>query len=317
MAASSFCTDLSSLLCFSLQPLDICPTSQFLAWNSQHLLDSTHGSPVLFIQQPAAALKPLLPGRKSTVKEKYLPILSAYPKIAPHPGRDPQAKAEAGLTLSSGRGSKNKRFCLEETWGSSSELAALKGGNETQQEEAPLPLPLPQPQPASPGQQATEDSGKALLSQNTAASSNSSTLPKLDQAEGWMVAKASKKLALSSLGKQRRFHNTVEILRRSGLLGITLRTKELIRQNNSTQRELAELRDHTRLLCEAVQSNDSEAWSRLQKAVSNSAVYWANKGASSGAHVGRSLAPSVEGAKDPPACSPVNLSLTPDSSVLP
>ncbi|XP_025921218.1 CLOCK-interacting pacemaker-like [Apteryx rowi] len=75
-----------------------------------------------------------------------------------------------------------------------------------------------------------------------------------------------------SAGKQRRFRNTVEILRRSGLLGITLRTKELLRQNGSTQRELAELREHARLLAEAARTNDARAWARLQRAVALTAA---------------------------------------------
>ncbi|XP_061453211.1 CLOCK-interacting pacemaker [Rhineura floridana] len=276
------------------QPLGTSPSAQFLAWSCQHPFDSSQGSPahVLFIQQPVASLKPLLPCQKSAAKETYLPLLSTYPKIAPHPGPGLQAKGVGGA-------SKNKRFCLEEAWVTSSESAAPKDSREKPREEAPPPSS------ALPGPE--------LLSQNTVSSSTG-----LDAAEGRMLSRASKRLGCSSAGKQRRFHNTVEILRKSGLLGITLRTKELIRQNTSTQREVAELREHTQLLCEAVQSNDSQTWARLQEAMDHSAAYWASKGASSYAHLGqqRRVADPVGSAPDAAReSSPTSLSFSPDTSV--
>ncbi|XP_054855129.1 CLOCK-interacting pacemaker isoform X2 [Eublepharis macularius] len=295
------------------QPLGPSAPTQFLAWNSQHPLDSLQGSParVVFIQQPLAALKPLLPGQKSAAKEPSLSSLSAYPKIAPHPGCDQQAKTGPEPTAA-GSISKNKRFCLEETWVSSSKPSAPKCSGERQGTE-----PLP---PASSGQPVPAAVGPVALSQNTVTSSTGSEMPNLDQAEVRMISRASKKLGFSSLGKQRRFHNTVEILRKSGLLGITLRTKELIRQNSSTQRDLAELQEHAQLLYEAVQSNDCQAWTRLQEAMSHSAAYWASKGAASFPPQGQSLAAEAANSsalvtRESPPSSPMNLSIAPDTSV--
>ncbi|XP_034973587.2 CLOCK-interacting pacemaker [Zootoca vivipara] len=297
------------------QPHAASPTTQLLAWNSQHPLSSTQGSPthVLLIQPPSGPLKPLFPGQKSPAKEAaYLPILSTYPKIAPHPGCDPQVKGleggGGGGSTPAGGASKNKRFCLEEAWVSSSEAATPKGSREKQRKEAP---------PASSGQLASTLLCPEALSQNTVSSSTG-----LDLAEGRMISRASKKLGCSSSGKQRRFHNTVQVLRKSGLLGITLRTKELIRQNNSTQWELAQLREHAQLLCEAVQSNDFRAWARLQEAMDRSASYWAKKGASSSyTHVwqqrpkAETTGPTTETPGEPLPGSPMSLSLTPDTSV--
>nr|XP_056702293.1 CLOCK-interacting pacemaker-like [Euleptes europaea] len=283
------------------QPLGPSAPTQFLAWSSQHPLNSLQGSParVLFIQQPLAALKPLLPSQKPAAKETCPPSLSTYPKIAPHPSRDRQAKA-GPVASAAGNISKNKRFCLEEIWVSSSEPVAPKHGGEKQGRE-PLPSPLDQPAPAAVGLEA--------LSQNVVTSSTGSGTADLDQAEVRMISRASKKLGFSSLGKQRRFHNTVEILRKSGLLGITLRTKELIRQNSSTQRDLADLREQAQLLCEAVQSNDALAWTRLQEAVSRSADYWASKGATSCPPQGGQIL-AAEAGGSPPS-SPINLSIAP------
>ncbi|XP_033014445.1 CLOCK-interacting pacemaker [Lacerta agilis] len=295
------------------QPHAASPTTQLVAWNGQHPLSSTQASPthVLLIQPPSGPLKPLLPGQKSPSKEAaYLPILSTYPKIAPHPGCDPQAKGlgGGGGSTPAGGASKNKRFCLEEAWVSSSEAATPKVSREKQRKEAP---------PASSGRLASTFLAPEALSQNTVSSSTG-----LDWAESRMISRASKKLGCGSSGKQRRFHNTVEVLRRSGLLGITLRTKELIRQNNSTQWELAELREHAQLLCEAVQSNDCRAWARLQEAMLRSASYWAKKGASSSyAHAWQQrpaaepTGPTTENAGEPLPSSPTSLSLTPDTSV--
>ncbi|KAM6970530.1 CLOCK-interacting pacemaker [Aplochiton taeniatus] len=57
--------------------------------------------------------------------------------------------------------------------------------------------------------------------------------------------------------RQRRFHNTAEILSQTGLMAITLRTKALLRQNDATERDIAELRQHAELLCMAVQAAQS------------------------------------------------------------
>lgn len=74
--------------------------------------------------------------------------------------------------------------------------------------------------------------------------------------------------------RRRRFLNTVEILRQSGLLDITLRTKELLRQNNATERDIAQLRQHTKLLHQAAfPQNDVTAWERLSKAMAESGNY--------------------------------------------
>lgn len=282
------------------QSLGASPTAQFLGWSSQHQLDSAQGPParVLFIQQPVTTLKPLMPDQKPPAKEP------SYPKIAPRPGHDVPAKEAGGAGVPAGGANKNKRFCLEEAWVSSSETAATGGGKEKLQEEPP---------PAEAAMVSRE-----LLSQHAVTSSTGPALPGLEQAEGRMISRASRKLGCSSQGKQRRFHNTVEILRKSGLLSIALRTKELIRQNSSTQRDLAELREHTQLLCEAVQSNDSQAWSRLQEAMTRSAAHWVKKSAGASAPSGQSLAvepsgPPTDAAREGPPTSPLNLALAPDT----
>ena len=88
--------------------------------------------------------------------------------------------------------------------------------------------------------------------------------------------------------RQRRFLNTAEILSQSGLLAITLRTKELQKQSDTTEREIAQLRLHTQLLCQAalagqqVANDGSNSLQRLLQAMAQSGSY---PGLDSGAQV--------------------------------
>uniref|UniRef100_A0A8D2KXG6 Uncharacterized protein n=1 Tax=Varanus komodoensis TaxID=61221 RepID=A0A8D2KXG6_VARKO len=216
-------------------------------------------------------------------KDACPPRLGGYPRIAPHPGHPPPApQAGAAGPAPAAAASKGKRFCLDEAWSLASNATAPAGGGDKSRKEAPPAWGSP-PVAAPPSLEA--------LAQDAAASSEG-----WDLAEGRTLSRASKRLGCGSLGRQRRFQNTVEVLRRSGLLGITLRTKQLLRQNGSTQRELAELREHAQLLCEAVRSNDGRAWARLQQAVDRSAAYWAARGAG--------LDTQPPGQQSPPAAKP-------------
>lgn len=66
-----------------------------------------------------------------------------------------------------------------------------------------------------------------------------------------------------SSNKRKRFCNTYNILSKSGLLDITLRTKELIRQNRRTQGDLDRLRKHTNLFMEVLKSGDTTVVDQL------------------------------------------------------
>lgn len=63
--------------------------------------------------------------------------------------------------------------------------------------------------------------------------------------------------------KRKRFCNTYNILSKSGLLDITLRTKELLRQNRRTQHELDQLKEHTELFLQALRSGDTSICAKL------------------------------------------------------
>ncbi|CAN9511053.1 unnamed protein product [Ophioblennius macclurei] len=74
--------------------------------------------------------------------------------------------------------------------------------------------------------------------------------------------------------RHRRFLNTVEILRQSGLLDITLRTKELLRQSTATDRGIAQLRQHADLLCQAANDPSGVAgWKHVHSVMDESGCY--------------------------------------------
>lgn len=64
--------------------------------------------------------------------------------------------------------------------------------------------------------------------------------------------------------RRKRFCNTYNILSKSGLLDITLRTKELLRQNKRTQSDLERLKQHTDLFMQALRSRDASICVKLQ-----------------------------------------------------
>ncbi|XP_063168155.1 CLOCK-interacting pacemaker [Candoia aspera] len=250
------------------QTLGVSPTASFLAWGSQRPLENAHSSAahVLLVQEPVAPLKPLLPSQKSSAKEIRFPTLGTYPRIAPHPGRGLQAKEAPSPVGDTG---KHKQLCVVEDQISPDPPAAKDSCKKTQEEPPTCPR------------------ASALLGPGVPTRPILLSCAGLDPAEGRMAFRASKRLGSNNLGRQRRLHNTMEILRKSGLLGITLRTKQLLRQNSGTQRELAELREHAQLLCEAVRSNDTRVWARLQDAIDRSAAYWPSKGDSAQTHSGQ------------------------------
>ncbi|XP_057715121.1 CLOCK-interacting pacemaker-like [Corythoichthys intestinalis] len=69
---------------------------------------------------------------------------------------------------------------------------------------------------------------------------------------------------LAESDKLKRFSNTYNILSNCGLLGITMRTKQLIKDNKRTQSQIQLLREHTALLLEALGSGDPQLWTKLQ-----------------------------------------------------
>ncbi|XP_041092247.1 CLOCK-interacting pacemaker [Polyodon spathula] len=246
-----------------------------LAWGGQPNLTTVSGegaAQVLFIQQSGAGAQLKNPCKK---RDTYLPILNSYPRIAPHPMKSPDQEAgkpgkHGNLGGAHAGKSQSKRVCVVDRRESVPKLQEKMERNLHQPPPQPL-IPSESPDLCSllsPCPTELPVSGPPSVSSSETSYSSASSLLTHPR-ESWRESKAFRKQA-SDLEKQQRFLNTVEILSRSSLLGITLRTKELIRQNHSTQRQIQELREHTRLLCLAARCNQPQNWARLQEAMVNS-----------------------------------------------
>ncbi|KAF1393794.1 hypothetical protein PFLUV_G00019750 [Perca fluviatilis] len=248
-----------------------------LPWRNENRETSSSGAVhMILFQQPSllpATLKQQKPlsqmfnvtGKK--INGTYLPILNSYPHIAPHPSKKPLD------TFSCNDESQNlsKRVCTEHKSDDTpvarslpeqhlykqpklavltSELPCSSSTRDSQSSSGPTAVPSSQSSPSGSGLYTTSS---ILTTRDLPRNSTTST-------------------------RHRRFLNTEEILRQSGLLDITLRTQELLRQSNATEWNIAQLRQHTELLYQAA-SNPSgspsgiTAWQHLHRAMAESGSY--------------------------------------------
>lgn len=256
-----------------------------LTWSNTGGANTSGPTHVMLLQPPSMTLplasSPKLrkpPSRRTNRKTKgsYLPILKSYPRIAPHPSKKVPGNLPAclGKVTGSEGNSLNRRDKRDDV-SNSTNLQIPKHHLHKQPESSVQSLQYQHfaRSPSSPsmvyssqGSPSVSSSEISTLSSSYYSSSNSSSpLP------------ASRGPRNSVIAHHRRFLNTLEILSQSGLLDITLRTKDLLCQSNATERDIAQLRQHTQLLCQAANSaNDSTGnatWERLHQAMVESGVY--------------------------------------------
>lgn len=223
---------------------------------------------VILLQQPNLLLatlqlhKPSFRKSDATGKKTngtYLPILNSYPRIAPHPSKKPPDKSSCNDESQN----LSKRVCTEHK--NDDTLVNLP---EQHLKKQPKLAVITSGLPNSPSARDSQSSS----SSTTVSSSWSST-------SGSSISTRGPHRHGSGSGtRHRRFLNTVEILKQSGLLDITLRTKELLRQSNSTERDIAQLRQHTDLLCQAASNptcslNGLTAWEHVHRCMAESGSY--------------------------------------------
>lgn len=266
---------------------------------------------VLLLQQPginqSAPLHILKPqpkrsGSKGVKKSKntYLPILNSYPRIAPHPSKKTPEKPTASRGSNTEEHSLSKRVCTKEKRNEVSTTTqaakqrlhkqpennlllqshtlshSLSAGRETlsgsHQHQSPC-------RPSSPSASLNVSSPSISSTQTLSLPSSNDLIqgrkephkhcpePNSDSGKGSNNLKGT--------ARHRRFLNTVEILSQLGLLDITLRTQDLLRQNAATERDLAQLRQHAHLLFQAVQAGADApaAWEKLQQVMAESGHY--------------------------------------------
>ncbi|XP_040005981.1 CLOCK-interacting pacemaker-like [Xiphias gladius] len=250
-------------------------------------------------------------------KNSYLPILNSYPRIAPHPRKEShEGKGttwEEGVEESGSEGqSQRKRVCTEEEKREAvSTTSHLMMSQQHQKEfrvhsysqykgrgghnSFPILSHCPLPSHASSTTQhkfyhcqqcsGSDSVGSPSVSSSqtpsppSSSSSPSSSSPPSSSPSSSTAHSPYCLASDSSSTRQLRFLNTAEILNQSGLLAITLRTKELLKQNEATEREIAQIRQHTHLLCQVAQAsqsrcnNGSDSLDKLLQAMTKSAFY--------------------------------------------
>lgn len=258
------------------QPGDNPPSAK--PWGFSPAVEVVQQPQVVFLQpviSQRTASEPKGPPSKRRKHKKYLPILKSYPKIAPHPGDSPRSSctsSSSSTVTASVKSSSSSSSCWDAPDGDKQQAVQTSSSSVTftpnhitptrHHPASPQPhTPLTDSNTAScpgvekptagrlePTTEPTEMHAKTLQTQ-----------PQADIKDGICQNSDS-----DSNDKRKRFCNTYNILSKSGLLDITLRTKELIRQNRRTQVELDQLREHTNLFMEALQTGDLCIWSKLQ-----------------------------------------------------
>ncbi|XP_070838986.1 CLOCK-interacting pacemaker-like [Chaetodon trifascialis] len=229
-------------------------------------------------------------------KNSYLPILNSYPRIAPHPRKEShEGKGVTwleGVKESGSEGqSQSKRVCTEEEKmeAVSTTSHVLKPQQQHQKEgrvhsqyqykgrggHSSFPSSshcLPPHHASSTSQHKSHrcqrSSGFDSVGSPSVSSSQTPSPPSSSDSPSCSSLPSSSPSSSithspyclapdSSSTRHRRFLNTAEILNQSGLLAIALRTKELLKQNADTEREIAQLRQHTHLLCQVAQTSQS------------------------------------------------------------
>ncbi|XP_035024809.2 CLOCK-interacting pacemaker a [Hippoglossus stenolepis] len=208
----------------------------------------------------------------------HMPVVKSYPRIAPHP-KDVSTK-RVGSSRMRGRSTsendqQHRRHHRSHRPYSSPSLQ--------------LPLqtpvkPIANSEAANTPTQAAESQEQLIDNSLYPLADTSSLPPCTDEFRTEMdddeihADKYQDDLSMDN-DKLKRFSNTYNILSKSGLLGITLRTKQLMKENKRTQGQLQQLQEQTALLLEALSSRDPQIWTKLQLSLQDTdKEQWGAKG---------------------------------------
>ncbi|KAK3516538.1 hypothetical protein QTP70_021730, partial [Hemibagrus guttatus] len=243
-------------------------------WGFSPAVEVVQQPQVVFLQPVISqrnASEPKGPPFKRRKHKKYLPILKSYPKIAPHPGDSPRSSCTSSSSSTvtvSVKSSSSSSSCWDRPDRDMQQAVQTSSSSDSFTPNHIIPS---RHHPVSPEPQASLTDSNTGVEQPTAERLEPTTeateihVKTLQtQAQAAFKDGICQNKDSDSNDKRKRFCNTYNILSKSGLLDITLRTKELIRQNRRTQIELDQLREHTNLFMQAVQTGDLCVWSKLQ-----------------------------------------------------
>lgn len=231
---------------------------------------------MILVQQPsllpaAAQLQKPLSGKSNVTGKKidstYLPILNSYPRIAPHPSKKPPDK----FLSNNQPQNPSKRMCTEYKRDDTPVTRSLP---EQHLSKKPKLSVLTSGLPCS---SSTRDA-RSSSGPTTVSSSQGSPSGSIRNTIASIIATRGLHRDSTTSTHHRRFLSTIKILKQSGLLDITLRTKKLLRQSNATERSIAQLRQHTELLCRAASNptcspRGTTAWEDVYRAMAESGRY--------------------------------------------
>ncbi|NXI57756.1 CIPC protein, partial [Chloroceryle aenea] len=274
-------------------------SSQLQSWTVQPSFEVIPAQPQLVFLRPSIPppINPHPVGKKRNDSTNYLPILNSYPKIAPQP-----RKRDHSFDLEQQETNCHKRLCTEVPKTENSPVSRSTGLPTSPFAHLPVSFKTPQ--------DSNQQSSSALVASGKLSalpgfhhvSSDAQKVPGLTpllpfgplqatkctpaesehaaqttvQSAVWSPALTPEEicttpeLLLQQQSKCRRFQNTLVVLRRSGLLEITLKTKELIHQNQVTQAELDRLKHQTQLFIEAIKNNAPQSWAELEASLTGS-----------------------------------------------
>ncbi|XP_036928176.1 CLOCK-interacting pacemaker a [Acanthopagrus latus] len=246
------------------QPSQMAPAEK--QWGFSSPLEVMPQSQVVLLQpmvSNSSSSSPKTGSENIRQSKSYMPILKSYPKIAPHPADAPSKRVGSSKvrTSSTSRYDQRQRrhHRSHRLYGSPSPQPTLQ-----------TPVnPISSFEAANNQSQATESREQLNDKSLSPLAGTSSLLPYTDELRteidsDRMHAEKYQDPSSMDTDKQKRFSNTYNILNKSGLLGITMRTDQLIKENKRTQGQLQQLQEQTALLLEALSSGDPQLWSKLQ-----------------------------------------------------
>ncbi|KAM7402989.1 hypothetical protein PAMA_003763 [Pampus argenteus] len=239
------------------QPSHMAPTEK--QWGFPSALEVMPQSQVVLLQpmvSNGSSSSPKTGSENVQQSKSYMPILKSYPRIAPHPGeasskRLGSSRMRGSSTLGYNERQKRRRHHGHRLYSSSSPQPALQT----------LSKPDNIFEVANKQAQAAE-SQERLCDKSPLLPCTYELCTEVDS--DVIHGDEDQEALLTDGDKLKRFSNTYNILNKCGLLGITMRTKQLIKENKRTQGQLHQLQEQTALLLEALSSGDPQLWSKLQ-----------------------------------------------------
>ncbi|NP_001084768.1 CLOCK-interacting pacemaker [Xenopus laevis] len=227
------------------------PEPNASSWAVHPSIQLLQTSPQIVFFPPTVSSSKPSTCRKDT---KYLPILKSYTKIAPHPSH---RVSNISLPCARKRGpderphNQTKRQCSKGHSGSRKGMDAA-----TLLDTGVQQGPVDQNVKESSVSAKNKELDMQLTTQNINSNEKGSRVASLDTQQNLLSA--------GQQNKSQRFQNTLDILHRSGLLSIAMKTKELARHNQATQSQLEKLQEQVQLYATAMSSNNPHDWQRLQ-----------------------------------------------------